>query len=161
MKDDARIKRGSKNLFKDLGYADPETHLLKAGLVTRIGDIITETKLTQAEAADRMGLSQPMCHDCCAGISGKCRSSGSCACLPNSDVTWTSSSAARARRNALARPCICIRSPVDGEDHEAEGSLRASTISSRPKVPSKKWRHRPSRKYASCIVPPHECVSTL
>lgn len=26
MKDDTSIKRGSKNLFKDLGYADPETH---------------------------------------------------------------------------------------------------------------------------------------
>ena len=59
MKDDTSIKRGGKNVFKDLGYADPEAHLLKAGLVTRIGDIITETKLTQAEAAERMGLSQP------------------------------------------------------------------------------------------------------
>ena len=59
MKDDTSIERGSKNLFEDLGYADPETHLLKAGLVTRIGDIIAETKLTQAEAAERMGLSQP------------------------------------------------------------------------------------------------------
>ena len=59
MKDDTSIKRGTKSLFKDLGYADPEIHLLKAGLVTRIGDIITEIKLTQAEAAARMGLSQP------------------------------------------------------------------------------------------------------
>ena len=38
MKDDTSVKRGSKNLFADLGHADPETHLLKAGLVTRIRD---------------------------------------------------------------------------------------------------------------------------
>ncbi len=59
MSDDTSIKRGSKNLFADLGYADPETHLLKAGLVSRIQDIIGDSKLTQVEAAERMGLSQP------------------------------------------------------------------------------------------------------
>ena len=59
MKDDTNIVRGSKNLFADLGYADPETHLLKAGLVTRIRDIISTSKLTQTKAAERMGLSQP------------------------------------------------------------------------------------------------------
>lgn len=58
-KDDTHIVRGSQNLFADLGYADPETHLLKAGLVTRIRDIINESKMTQADAAKRIGLSQP------------------------------------------------------------------------------------------------------
>lgn len=59
MINDTSIKRGSQNLFADLGYADPETHLLKAGLVTRIRAIISESKLNQTEAAKRMGLSQP------------------------------------------------------------------------------------------------------
>lgn len=59
MKDDTSIKRGSKNLFAELGHTDPETHLLKAGLVTRIRDIIKASKLTQAEAAERIGISQP------------------------------------------------------------------------------------------------------
>ncbi len=59
MKDDTGIKRGGKNLFADIGYADPETHLLKAGMVTRIRYIISESKLAQTEAAERMGLSQP------------------------------------------------------------------------------------------------------
>jgi predicted XRE-type DNA-binding protein len=59
MSDDTRIKRGSKTLFADLGHADPQTHLLKAGLVSRIRDTIGESKLTQVEAAERMGLSQP------------------------------------------------------------------------------------------------------
>ena len=56
---DSSIRRGSKNIFADLGHADAETHLLKAGLVARILDIITESKLTQVSAAKRMGLSQP------------------------------------------------------------------------------------------------------
>ena len=59
MSDDTRIKRGSKNVFADLGHADPETHLLKAGLVTRIREIIGENNLTQSQSAERMGLSQP------------------------------------------------------------------------------------------------------
>jgi predicted XRE-type DNA-binding protein len=59
MSDDTQIQRGSKNLFADLGYADPETHLLKASLVTRIRDIVNANKLNQIEAAVRMGISQP------------------------------------------------------------------------------------------------------
>ena len=59
MSEDTKIKRGGKNVFADLGYADPETHLLKAGLVTRLREIISASKLTQVEAAERMGLSQP------------------------------------------------------------------------------------------------------
>ena len=59
MSDDTSIRRGTKNLFADLGYADPETHLLKAGLVTKIRAIISEHSLTQTQAAQRMGLGQP------------------------------------------------------------------------------------------------------
>ena len=40
MSDDTSIKRGSRNLCADLGYADPETHLLKAGPVSCIQNII-------------------------------------------------------------------------------------------------------------------------
>jgi len=54
-----KIKRGTKNVFADLGFPDAETHLLKAGLVSRIQDVISTQKLTQTAAADRMGLSQP------------------------------------------------------------------------------------------------------
>src|SRR3972149_5068084 len=55
----ASIRRGTKNVFADLGFPDAETHLLKAELVTRIQGVITAQKLTQTEAAKRMGLSQP------------------------------------------------------------------------------------------------------
>ena len=33
---DTSIRRGTKNVFADLGFPDAETHLLKAELVTRI-----------------------------------------------------------------------------------------------------------------------------
>ena len=53
------IVRGTKNIFADLGYADAETHLLKAELLTRIQGVISAHNLTQTEAAKRLGLSQP------------------------------------------------------------------------------------------------------
>ena len=53
------VVRGTANLFADQGYADADTHLLKAGLVSRIHDVVVDRKLTQAEAAKRMGISQP------------------------------------------------------------------------------------------------------
>ncbi len=58
-KENTSIRRGSNNVFADLGYADPDTHLLKAQLVSRIDEIINAQKLTQIEAAKIMGLSQP------------------------------------------------------------------------------------------------------
>lgn len=56
---DTSIVRGTKNIFADLGYADAETHLLKAALVTRIRRVISADNLTQTAAAKHLGLSQP------------------------------------------------------------------------------------------------------
>jgi predicted XRE-type DNA-binding protein len=58
-REDSNIRRGSSNVFADLGYSDPDTHLLKAQLVSRIDEIIREQKLNQTQAAQIMGLSQP------------------------------------------------------------------------------------------------------
>ena len=54
-----KIERGSGNVFADLGRPDPEAHLLKAELVTRIDRIIRQRRLKQVEAAALLGLSQP------------------------------------------------------------------------------------------------------
>jgi predicted XRE-type DNA-binding protein len=61
MSDDSEttIRRGSTNLFSDLGYSDPDTHLLKAQLVNRMIGIIRDRDLTQAGVAQLTGLSQP------------------------------------------------------------------------------------------------------
>lgn len=56
---DTSIRHGSNNVFADLGYADPDTHLLKAQLISRADEIIRERKLTQTQAAQLMGISQP------------------------------------------------------------------------------------------------------
>ena len=56
---DSVAVRGTGNVFADLGYADADTHLLKAGLISRIHDVVIDLKLTQSEAAKRMGISQP------------------------------------------------------------------------------------------------------
>src|SRR3954451_19418920 len=49
----------SGNVFADLGLADAGEHLIKAGLVIRIDRIIRQRKLTQAAAAQLMGIDQP------------------------------------------------------------------------------------------------------
>jgi predicted XRE-type DNA-binding protein len=49
----------SGNVFADLGLPDAGEHLIKAGLVVRIHRTIRQRKLTQAGAAQLMGIDQP------------------------------------------------------------------------------------------------------
>ena len=56
---DEIIEEGSGNVFADLGFADPDTHLLKAQLVTRVAEAMQERKLTQIAAAKVTGSTQP------------------------------------------------------------------------------------------------------
>ena len=49
----------SGNVFADLGLADAEEHLIKAGLVVKIDRIIRQRGLTQTAAAQSMGIDQP------------------------------------------------------------------------------------------------------
>lgn len=56
---DLFVQVGTDNVFADLGQADPDTHLLKAQLVSRIADVMGERKMTQVAAAKAAGVSQP------------------------------------------------------------------------------------------------------
>ena len=47
------------NVFADLGLADADEHLIKAGLVVKIDRTIRQRHLTQATAAQLMGIDQP------------------------------------------------------------------------------------------------------
>ncbi len=47
------------NVFADLGLPDAGEHLIKAGLMIRIDQIIRKRKLTQAAAAELLGIDQP------------------------------------------------------------------------------------------------------
>lgn len=55
----SNIERGSTNVYADLGLPDAEEMLVKAQLASKIGDIIKRRKLTQAQAAVLLGITQP------------------------------------------------------------------------------------------------------
>ena len=50
---------GSGNVWADLGYPDADDMLAKAGLVVEIDRIIRARRITQAQAAELMGIDQP------------------------------------------------------------------------------------------------------
>jgi len=54
-----RITRSSGNVFKDIGLANPEQHLLKAQVVGFLAKLIEHGGLTQTAAAERIGIKQP------------------------------------------------------------------------------------------------------
>jgi len=55
----SKIEHGSTNVYADLGMANAEEMLVKAQLATKIGDIIKRRKLTQVQAAELLGMTQP------------------------------------------------------------------------------------------------------
>jgi predicted XRE-type DNA-binding protein len=57
------VLRGSGNVFADLGLADPEKLKIKTGLVIEIRKAMKARSLTQQEAANLMGISQPKVSD--------------------------------------------------------------------------------------------------
>ncbi len=52
-------EQSSGNVFADLGLPDAGEHSIKAELVVKIDRIIRRSKLTQAAAAEVMGIDQP------------------------------------------------------------------------------------------------------
>jgi predicted XRE-type DNA-binding protein len=54
-----RYETGSGNVFKDVGVAHAEEHLVKAQLVFKIDTILKKRGLKQVEAADLFGVRQP------------------------------------------------------------------------------------------------------
>lgn len=53
------VHEGSGNVYADLGFRDAESMKVKAGLVTKIQEILSERQLTQIAAARIIGLPQP------------------------------------------------------------------------------------------------------
>jgi predicted XRE-type DNA-binding protein len=50
---------GSGNVFRDLGVANPEEHLVKAQLVYKIDTILKQRRFKQVQAAALLGIRQP------------------------------------------------------------------------------------------------------
>ena len=57
MKEDYII--GSGNVFKDLGFENPEEELAKVKLASVINSLIEKRALTQKEAGEILGVNQP------------------------------------------------------------------------------------------------------
>ena len=53
------IEESSGNVFADLELSNPEERLAKAELARKISQIVGERHLTQAEAANLLGIDQP------------------------------------------------------------------------------------------------------
>jgi predicted XRE-type DNA-binding protein len=53
------ITRGSTNVFADLGFVDAEERQTKLRLALALNSILDERRLSQAEAAARLGINQP------------------------------------------------------------------------------------------------------
>ena len=64
------MEPGSGNVFEDLGLPDPGEHLIKAGLVVKTDRTIRQRHLTQAAAAQLMGIDQ---HKVSAMLAGQFR----------------------------------------------------------------------------------------
>lgn len=53
------IEQGSGNVYADLESRDADEMLVKARLVTKIGEILKHRHLTQQQAAEILGIPQP------------------------------------------------------------------------------------------------------
>ncbi len=53
------VQASRGNVFADLGLANPDEMLVKAELARKIDSIITKRQMTQAEAAELLGIDQP------------------------------------------------------------------------------------------------------
>lgn len=56
---DIDYEASTGNVYADLGFADAAEMLAKARIVAQIGRIIQARKLTQAQAAELLGIDQP------------------------------------------------------------------------------------------------------
>lgn len=65
--DGIEVRRGSGNVYADLGLPDAEKLKIKTGLVIEIRKAMRSLGLTQQEAASRMGITQPKVSDMMRG----------------------------------------------------------------------------------------------
>lgn len=59
MTQEISVQESSGNVFADLGLPNPNEMLVKAELARQINEIITKRHMSQAEAAELLGVDQP------------------------------------------------------------------------------------------------------
>jgi len=64
-----KVSKSSGNLFRDIGFSEPEAaHLrVRTDLMIKIEKVLKARKLKQADAAELMGVSQPRVSDLLRG----------------------------------------------------------------------------------------------
>ena len=64
-----KMKRGSGNVFRDLGFPPEEAQnlLLRSDLMTRVERYVEASGLSQKDAAARLGVTQPRLNDVLKG----------------------------------------------------------------------------------------------
>lgn len=65
-----RVKEGSGNVFRDLGFPNPEREQVKARLTLQIYRLIKDRGLTQTAAGEILGIRQPHVSGLMRGQSG-------------------------------------------------------------------------------------------
>ncbi|RCJ28176.1 XRE family transcriptional regulator [Nostoc sp. ATCC 43529] len=59
MTQEIKVQASSGNVFADLGLENSDELLMKAELARKISSIITKQQMTQAQAAEVLGIDQP------------------------------------------------------------------------------------------------------
>lgn len=59
MTDDIKLEKSTGNVFEDLGLSVSGERLAKADLAAKIAQIISKRHLSQAQAAELLGITQP------------------------------------------------------------------------------------------------------
>ncbi|AHE97828.1 helix-turn-helix domain-containing protein [Thioalkalivibrio paradoxus] len=54
-----QIEKSATNIYQDLGFPNAEEMQVKAALAAKIGEIIKHRHLTQIQAAELLGITQP------------------------------------------------------------------------------------------------------
>lgn len=67
MSDETTVHDSTGNIFEDLGLPNPEERLAKAELARVIRNVVRERGLTQAQAAELLGVKQPDVSDLTRG----------------------------------------------------------------------------------------------
>ena len=69
MSEKLKMTRGSGNVFLDIGFskAEAENLKLRAELMMRVEDYYRNSRMTQREAAKRLGVAQPRLNDLLRG----------------------------------------------------------------------------------------------
>lgn len=64
-----KMRRGSGNVFADIGFSPDDAHnlLLRSELMARVEEFVKRSKLTQVQAANALGVTQPRLNDLLKG----------------------------------------------------------------------------------------------